>query len=281
MIRTMLDEYNTSDQFWVEAVNTACHATNHLYLHKLLKKTSYELLTGNKPNVSYFRVFESKCYILQKRSKSSKFAPKTYEGFLLDYDSNSHAYRVFNVITGCVETTYDVFFDETNGSQKEQVDLDLIDDEKAPRDALQRMAIGDVRPQNPSNQPQETSPNDPTTPAQGLDQDNHEEDVEPDDQGQEESNNQGEDEDDGDKGEAPQHPRVRQNIQRDHPVDNILGDIEKGVTTRSRVANFCQHYSFVSSFEPFKVEDVLRDPDWVVAIQEELNNFKHNKVFFG
>jgi hypothetical protein len=60
--------------------------------------------------------------------------------------------------------------------------------------------------------------------------------------------------------------------------DNILDDIEKGVTTRSCVANFCEQYSFVSSFEPFKVEDVLRDPDWVVAIQEELNNFKHNEV---
>jgi hypothetical protein len=33
----------------------------------------------------------------------------------------------------------------------------------------------------------------------------------------------------------------------------------------------CEHYSFVSSFEPFKVEDALRDPDWVVAMQEELN----------
>jgi transposase InsO family protein len=54
MARTILDEYKTSDQFWVEAINTACHATNRLYLHKLLKKTSYELLTGNKPNVSYF-----------------------------------------------------------------------------------------------------------------------------------------------------------------------------------------------------------------------------------
>jgi transposase InsO family protein len=53
--RTMLDEYKTSDRFWEEAINTACHATNYLYLHKLLKKTSYELLTGNKPNVSYFR----------------------------------------------------------------------------------------------------------------------------------------------------------------------------------------------------------------------------------
>jgi hypothetical protein len=62
-------------------------------------------------------------------------------------------------------------------------------------------------------------------------------------------------------------------------VDNILGDIKKGVTTRSRVANFCQHYSFVSSMKPFKVEDALCDPDWMVAMQEELNNFKRNEVW--
>jgi hypothetical protein len=62
-------------------------------------------------------------------------------------------------------------------------------------------------------------------------------------------------------------------------VDNILGDIKKGVTTRSRVANLCQHYSFVSSMEPFKVKDALHDPDWVVVMQEELNNFKRNQVW--
>jgi hypothetical protein len=54
---------------------------------------------------------------------------------------------------------------------------------------------------------------------------------------------------------------VRQNIQRDHPVDIIIGDIRKGVTIRSCAVNFCEHYSFVSFFEPFKVEDALRDPD--------------------
>jgi hypothetical protein len=140
------------------------------------------------------------------------------------------------------------------------------------------MAIGNVRPQDPNDQPQEPTLNATTPPAQGLDQDNHEEQGEPNDQDQEESNDHGGDKDDGDKREAPPHSRMCHNVQRDHPVDNILGDIEKGVTTRSRVANFCEHYSFVSSFEPFKVEDALHDPDWVVAMEEELNNFKCNKV---
>jgi hypothetical protein len=76
---------------------------------------------------------------------------------LFGYDSNSHAYRVFNVTTGCVGTTCDAVFDETNCSQKEQVDLDLVDDEEASCDALQRMAIGNVRPQDPNDKPQEPS----------------------------------------------------------------------------------------------------------------------------
>jgi transposase InsO family protein len=54
MARTMLDEYKTPDRFWVEAINMTCHATNRLYLHKHLKKISYELLTGNKSNISDF-----------------------------------------------------------------------------------------------------------------------------------------------------------------------------------------------------------------------------------
>jgi hypothetical protein len=66
--------------------------------------------------------------------------------------------------------------------------------------------------------------------------------------------------------EAPRVPptQVRATIQRHHPVDQILGDISKGVTTRSRLANFCEHYSFVSSIEPFRVEEALQDLDWVL-----------------
>jgi hypothetical protein len=96
----------------------------------------------------------------------------------------------------CVKTTCDAMLDETNGSQKEPVDLDLIDDEEAPCDVLQRMTFGDIRPQDPSNHLQGQSPNDTTPPDQGLDQDKNEDENEHHDQVQEESNDQRGDEND-------------------------------------------------------------------------------------
>jgi hypothetical protein len=209
MARTMLGEYNTPERFWSEAVNTACHAINRHYLHRLLKKTSYKLLTCNKPNVSYFRLFRSKCYILVKKGRHSKFAPKVVEGFLLGYDSNTKAYRGFNKSSGLVEVSSDVVFDETNGSPREQVDLDDVDEEHVPQDA---------------------------------------------------SMNQGRAHEEKDKEEeAQQAPptQVWATILRNHLVDQIMGDISKGVTTRSCLANFCEHYSFVSSIEPLRIEEAL------------------------
>jgi hypothetical protein len=153
----MLGEYKTPQWFWSEAVNTACHAVNRLYLHRLLKKTFYELLTGNKPNVSYFRVFGSKCYILVKKGRHSKFAPKAAEGFLLGYDSNTKAYTVFNKSSCLDEVSSDVVFDETNGSPREQVDLDDVDEDEIPTAAMRTLAIGDVRPQEQQNQDQPSS----------------------------------------------------------------------------------------------------------------------------
>jgi hypothetical protein len=140
--------------FWAEAINTACYSINQLYLHRILRKTSYELLTGKKPNVSYFRVFGSKCFILVKRGRKSKFAPKAVEGFLLGYDSNTREYRVFNKSTRLVEVSCDIVFDETNDSQVEQVDLDELDDEEALCVALRNMSIGDVCPKESKEPPQ-------------------------------------------------------------------------------------------------------------------------------
>jgi hypothetical protein len=145
MARTMLDEYKTQDIFWAEAINVACHAINHLYLHKFYKKTSYELITCKKPKVSYFRVFGCKCFILNKRPQTSKFAPKVDEGFLLGDGPNEHAYRVFNLTARRTEVTIDLTFDESNVSQVEQVDLNVVGYENPSCEAIKQLAIGDVR----------------------------------------------------------------------------------------------------------------------------------------
>ena len=83
---------------------------------------------------------------LTRKPKSSKFAPKVDEGFLLGYGTNEHAYRIFNKTTVVVETTVDVKFNESNGSQVEQVDMNLVDDEEPPNLSIMRMRLGEVRP---------------------------------------------------------------------------------------------------------------------------------------
>jgi hypothetical protein len=65
-------------------------------------------------------------------------------------------------------------FDETNGSQVEQVDLDELDDEEAPCVALRNMSIGDVCPKEfeepPQAQDQPSSSNQASPPTQNEDQ---------------------------------------------------------------------------------------------------------------
>jgi hypothetical protein len=128
-------------------------------------------------------------------------------------------------------------FDETNGSQVEQVDLDELDDEEAPCVALRNMSIGDVCPKEseepPQAQDQPSSSMQASPPTQDEDQaqDDENEDQE-DEPSQEEDNDQGGDDNDQDKEDEQDprlpHPRVHQAIQRDHLVNSILGDIHKG-----------------------------------------------------
>jgi hypothetical protein len=62
-------------------------------------------------------------------------------------------------------------------------------------------------------------------------------------------------------------------------LDTIIEDISRGVQTRSRLASFCEHFSFISFIEPKKIEEALRNVDWVNAMHVELNNFTRNQVW--
>jgi hypothetical protein len=192
----------------------------------------------------------------------------------------------------------DVKFDESNGSQREQVGENLVDDEEPPSVSIFRMGTGEVMPHEVQVQtPVDTSNQDlpSSTRVEPPSSQTHQEESQVHgedhgwgfDQGGEQSDDaqkearQVQDDDDGPiqcQSQAP-HPRVHQMVQRDHPVDNILGSIQIGVTNRSRLTNFCAFDSFVSSLEPLSVEQALEDPDWIIAMEEELNNFNRNEVW--
>ncbi|KAL8133946.1 hypothetical protein AgCh_009131 [Apium graveolens] len=66
---------------------------------------------------------------------------------------------------------------------------------------------------------------------------------------------------------------------RSHTRDEIIGDPNSGVRTRSATVIECLHACFLSQIEPKKTEEALFDPDWITTIQKELNQFERSKVW--
>ena len=63
-----------------------------VYFRPGTKKTPYKLWKGRKPNVKYFRIFGSTCFILKDRENVGKFDSRNDEGIFLGYSSTSKAY---------------------------------------------------------------------------------------------------------------------------------------------------------------------------------------------
>ena len=89
MARVMLLNKNIPQKFWAEVVNTSCHIGNRIYFRAGTKKTSYEIWREKKPKVKYFKIFGSKCYILNDRENPGKFDAKSDERIFLGYFTNS------------------------------------------------------------------------------------------------------------------------------------------------------------------------------------------------
>ena len=131
--RNLLNETNLLKYFWADAVNTACYVLNRVLIRPILKKTPYELFKGRKPNISHFRVFGCKCFILNNgKDNLGKFDSKADEGIFLGYSSQSHAYRAYNKRTMLIEETVHITFDETNQKMQDK-HKNSADDEETGR----------------------------------------------------------------------------------------------------------------------------------------------------
>ncbi|GJS69478.1 retrovirus-related pol polyprotein from transposon TNT 1-94 [Tanacetum coccineum] len=65
---------------------------------------------------------------------------------------------------------------------------------------------------------------------------------------------------------------------RNHPLENVIGNLNQR-TLRSQAQNQSNFYYFISTIEPKNVNEALGDESWIVAMQEELNQFIANDVW--
>ena len=63
-----------------------------------------------------------------------------------------------------------------------------------------------------------------------------------------------------------------------HPQDQIIGNPSSGVRTRSSLRNIFNNLTFISQIEPKNIKDVLVDENWMISMQEELNQFERSEV---
>jgi hypothetical protein len=263
----MLDEHMTPRCFWADAISTACYISNQIFLRSILHLTPFELHFGCKSFVSHFGPFGCKCFV-PKHDNLDKFESHSFDGILLGYTPHGRSYRVYNFETNTVVESCDVTFNETApcprgvfecAGDKEMEDIIFVDE------GLQGV-IGDedepLLPPTSSPKPVLAStleaevplPTTSSTAAVEASQVEREIISEP---------------------GAPSH------IQKAHPPQQIIGNLNERVIRSSRSAHLScfSNTLFVALFEPQDIGHTLSDLSWVNAMHEKLENFERNQVW--
>ena len=287
--RTMISQSRLPIYFWAEAVNTACYTQNRTLINKDLDKTPYEVMANRKPSLSYFHVFGAKCFVL-KEEHLGKFDAKAEEGIFLGYSLESKAYRVYLINDDKLIESINVRFDDTRlPSLQKENESDSLEFEN-----LEDIYLGEDEPEADIRDPNANEENADPEPSGGSIGNNTNDHHGHSGQSGGSSNriyiSSGGVSQSGstshhtqhnyDFGESSRLNLPRQRVwSRDHPVEQIIGDPDTGVQTRRATQNECNFAGFLSQIEPKKVEEALSDPDWVSAMQEELNQFERQKVW--
>ncbi|KAK9048587.1 hypothetical protein SSX86_032448 [Deinandra increscens subsp. villosa] len=276
--RTMMCEAKLPIFFWAEAVNTACYVQNRVLLNKRHEQTPYQIVYGEKPKVGYFKSFGCPCTVLIQ-SDVGKFEAKADECYFVGYSANS-AYRVYNKTTKVIIEAFNVDWMEDNptdagagpdwifdyGSLFEGFNFSNVFHNLGEEEDIV-VPSSDVRP-HVDRASAESSRNATTD----IPECSGTRDAPVDSQGPGMSDNVV-------NANLPVNVSVPDvqvsRINRDHPLSNVVGPVTAGVTTRSRTGhiNFCMYSCFISQIEPPNVMVALKDPSWMEAMHNELNQF--------
>ncbi|GJS74188.1 putative ribonuclease H-like domain-containing protein [Tanacetum coccineum] len=301
--RTMLTYSKLPTTFWAEVVNTACYVQNRVLVVKPHNKTSYELFHGRPPTLSFMRPLGCPVTILNTIDHLGKFDGKADEGFFIGYFLNSKAFRVFNSRTRIVEENLHIKFSENTPNVVGSRPNWLIGIDALTRTMNYEPIVTGTQSNGfegtkaCDNADPKSSQDDGSKPSSDdgkkVDEDPRK-DSECNDQEKEDNVNSTNNVNVAStnevnvvdvSAEADMHnldttiqvsPIITTRIHKDHPLDQVIGDLQLATQTRRMLKNLEEH-GFVK--EPKKVIHALKDPSWIEAMQEELLQFKLQEVW--
>jgi len=245
--------------------------------------------------VSHLKVFGCRCYIHNNgKDNLGKFDPRSDDGVFLGYSKTSRAFRVFNNRTGSVEESIHVVFDESTFGEIKKFNSPSNDDfpqmqreesdgedNSNDRSGSNSSRNSDSRNTDPSSSTKSDDPESSFSPStdetytasQGTSDDTHDDmPALSDDVADQEQDTDPSAQVNG----GLQSKSSR--ISKDHPLWQITTPFDKR-SLRSHVNLFCSTNAFISLVEPKTIKEALNEPEWIVAMQEELNQFERNKVW--
>ncbi|GJY35427.1 retrovirus-related pol polyprotein from transposon TNT 1-94 [Tanacetum coccineum] len=271
---TMLIFSRLTEFLWAEAVSTACFTQNQSIIHTRHNKTPYELLRGRKPNVEYFHVFGSLCYLTNDRDDLGKMKPKAdipesmntpskedldnlcgpmydeyFEKKSYDMPINSAAQQVHNQEDSTLTSSIDIEAHKapliltTSEEQTSPISLSMAgefyQEDSAELDGNTLVTLYDA----PDFSKAESSTN--------LDPSNMH--------------------------EFHQVQPLTHIWTKVHPLEQVIGDPSKPVMTRHRLQTdpeVCMYALTVSTIEPKNIKEAMSNHSWIESMQDELHQFE-------
>ncbi|GKA26314.1 putative ribonuclease H-like domain-containing protein [Tanacetum coccineum] len=309
--RTMLIFSKAPMFLWAAAVATACYTQNRSLIHTRHNKTPYELVHDKKPDLTFLRVFGALCYPTNDSEDLGKLQAKADIGIFIGYVPRRKGFRVYNkrtrlALTHVHATTYvpptdkeleilfqpmfDEYFEQSQANEQVPSVTAVNAQVVPPGTSLSTTFAQDapstsVSPSSSDMQPpvrHQGVADGPTVEDTPITQDALHPSFNPvaGEPGSAQSSS-------GDvslaePNQVTQPPDHLRKWSKDHPLDNIVGNPSRPVSTRKQLASdalWCCFHTELSKVEPKNFKMAVTEDSWFEAMQNEIHEFDRLEVW--
>ncbi|GJY01746.1 retrovirus-related pol polyprotein from transposon TNT 1-94 [Tanacetum coccineum] len=262
--RTMLIFSKAPMFLWAEVVATACYTQNRSLIHTRHYKTPYELVHDKKPDLTFFRVFGALCCPTNDSEDLGKLPPTANIGIFIGYAPSKKGYRIYNKRTRRIMETIHMQFDELT-EQMAHVQLTVqvpVNSTGTPSSTTIDQNAPSPSHSSSSSALQSRSLHQGVAAKSTLMEDNPFAPI------------------DNDHFINVFAPEPRK-WSKDYPLDNIIGNPSRLVSTRKQLATdalWCLYNSVLSKVEPKNFKSAITKDCWFQAMQDEIHEFDDIKL---